>query len=314
MENKLTLFILLIGIGMIVLSQCLYIVDEREQVILLRFGQPVGDIKQPGLHVKIPLYHTTERFERRILPLDPDPEQIVISSEDRKLASIVPEDEETSLADEFAGSGEPIIVDTFARYQITDPLKFLKTLRNLSNATSRLESMLSDSTKTVMGTVSLVDLLSPKRTQIMKEILESMNRKTAESDLGVEIIDVRVIRTDLNDNLLQSTVRRMNSELQERASETRARGEEEAIRISSTAEKEREVIIAEAERDAKIIRGEGDKEAITIYAQAFNKDKDFYAFLRSMEAYKETLSRQDTKIILSPESDFLRYFKDKAQD
>ncbi|MCC6598024.1 MAG: protease modulator HflC, partial [Alphaproteobacteria bacterium] len=206
-------------------------------------------------------------------------------------------------------SGEPIIVDTFARYKITDSLQFLKTLRTVSGANSRLETILNDATRAVLGQTTLKELLSDERTAIMANIKNRVNRKIKQDQLGVEIVDARIIRADLTADLRTSTVRRMISELRERATETRAKGEERALEIRSRAEKERTVIIAEAQRDAQIIKGQGDEEAIRVYARAFNKDAEFYSFIRSMEAYKTTLSDPDTRLILSPDSTFFRYFE-----
>jgi membrane protease subunit HflC len=143
----------------------------------------------------------------------------------------------------------------------------------------------------------------------MQDIRRRVNRKIQQDELGIEIIDVRIVRADLTNELRTSTVRRMQSELQERATETRAKGEELAKEIRAIAEKERTVILANAERDAQILRGEGDKTAIKIYADAFNKDKEFYGFMRSMEAYKNTLADPETRLILSPDNDFFKYFE-----
>lgn len=327
--NKALLSLLgLAAVVLIAVSQTFFIVDQRQQAIVLQFGQPVGTsddessfIKGPGLHVKIPLVQNVLYFDRRVLPVDPDPEQVVISSAqvartDRSKTQSTAQAAETE-ADKIEAetsqaienvSGEPIIVDTFARYKIVDPLQFLKTLRTTDNAAARLKNILNDATRAELGRTTLRELLSSERTQIMGEIRERVNRKIEEDKLGIQIVDVRIVRADLTADLLTSTVRRMNSELTERATETRAKGEERALEIRSTAEKERSVILALAQRDAEITKGQGDKEAIKIYAAAFNKDKEFYSFLRSMEAYRNTLGSPDTQMILSPGNDFFRFF------
>jgi len=187
----------------------------------------------------------------------------------------------------------------------------LKKLSNVSKANQRLETILNDATRAVLGKTSLPELLSEERSYIMNDIRSRVNRKITQDQLGIEIVDVRIVRADLTKELRTSTVRRMISELQERATETRAKGEERAKEIRATAEKERTVLLANASRDSEILRGEGDKEAITIYADAFNKDKEFYGFIRSMEAYKNTLADSDTRLILSPDSDFFKYFEGK---
>lgn len=311
MNKPLLVILAIVAIGLIGASQVFFVVDQREQAILLQLGQPVGEINEPGLHTKIPVIQTVEYFDRRILSIDPPAEQVVISSVD-----IAPAPAEGEEAKEGGSSianvtGEPIILDTFARYKIVDPLQFLKTLRTVSAANSRLESILNDATRAELGKTSLQQLLSPTRTFVMRDVLKRVNANIQKDKLGVEIVDVRIVRADLTSELRTSTVRRMQSELKERATETRAKGEERALEIKSTAEKERTIIIAEAERDAQMLRGQGDEEAIKIYANAFNKDKEFYAFIRSMEAYSNTLADPETQLILSPDSEFFRYFENK---
>lgn len=307
------------ALALIIGSQSLFIVDEREQAIVLQLGQPVGEPRESGLHVKIPFIQTVVYFDSRILSVDPAPEQVVISSAlvGSRNAPPTPEPEEGEEAaigepSIEVVSGEPIIVDTFARYKIVDPLQFLKTLRTIRNANSRLENILNDATRTVLGKTTLGELLSDERNDIMNEIGQRVNRKIEQDELGIEIVDVRIVRADLTAELRTSTVRRMISELKERATETRAKGEERALEIRSTADKERTVILAEANRDAQIIKGQGDEQAIKIYADAFNKDKEFYSFIRSLEAYRNTLADPETRLILNPKSDFFRYFQDSA--
>ncbi len=331
----LVLAVILVGI-----SQSLFIVDQREQAVVLQLGQPIGNLKDlssftkgPGLHFKIPLVQEVRYFDRRILSVDPPPEQVVIASSSLQHYKLTPAEKVEGIEPESAPaeslpaetseagtpveapeiqnvSGEPIIADTFARYKINDPLQFLKTLRTTSNADQRLESILNDATRGVLGSVTLQALLSSEREAIMEEIKRRVNQKIAQDKLGIEIVDVRIVRADLTADLRTSTVRRMISDLKERATETRAKGEQRALEIRSTAEKDRTVLLAEASRDAQMVKGQGDKDAIKIYADAFNKDKEFYGFIRSMEAYKNTLADPETRLILSPDSDFFRYFQD----
>jgi modulator of FtsH protease HflC len=337
MHKPLFIIIAAVAIGVLIAAQTFFIVDQREQAIVLQLGQPVGNhadktsfIKGPGLHVKIPIIQDVRYFDRRVLSVDPPPEQVVISSSlvamqrGKKVEVPVPQETETdqtgpqqnaTLADGPVienVSGEPIIVDTFARYKIVDPLQFLKTLRTINDANARLETIMNDATRSVLGQTILRELLSNERTGIMNEIKTRVNQKIKQDQLGIEIVDVRIVRADLTAELRTSTVRRMISELTERATETRAKGEERALEIRSTAEKERTVTLAEARRDAQMIKGQGDKEAIKIYADSFNKDPEFYGFMRSMEAYKNTLGSPETRLILSPDSSFFRYFQDGA--
>lgn len=289
-------------------NQVFFLVDQRQQAIVLQLGQPVGEPRAPGLHMKIPFVQSVRYFDHRILSVDPDPEQVVISSGSDDYMIGDDQEEDTNLG---MITGEPIVVDTFARYQITDPLRFMKTLRTISGANNRLEGILKNATKAALGKTTLGQLLSEQRETVMAEIQERVNKDVAKDQLGIEIVDVRIVRADLTPALRTSTVSRMVSELRERATETRAKGEERALEIRSTAEKERTVLIAEAERDSQIMRGTGDEEAIRIYAKAFNKDKEFYAFIRSLEAYRKTLATPDTRLILSPDSEFFKYFSDK---
>lgn len=312
--------LLVLALVLIGASQSMFTVDQTQQAIVLQLGQPVGDVKGPGLHFKIPLVQDVRPFDRRIISVDPPPAQMVISSSrnnplssaaDRDFAAAI-EDAANAGKDGSANgaSGEPVMINTFARYRITDPLEFMKTLRTIDAANQRIEGIMNDATRGVLGNSTLRQLLSEERTRIMQDIQARVNRKISEDKLGIEIIDLRIVRADLTTDLRQSTVRRMISELQERATQTRAMGDEKALEIRSTAEKERAILLAEADRQAQVLRGEGDNQAIKIYAEAFNKDKDFYAFTRSMEAYKNTLSDPSTRLILSPESAFFKHFND----
>lgn len=311
----------ILAIVVVIGAMSVFIVDETEQALVLQLGNPIGEPRQPGLHFKIPLIQEVRRFDRRVLSVDPEPEQVVIASstiltpEPKK--EIV-EDVEIEGAEEIVQerpkiqnvSGEPIIVDSFARYKIVDPLQFMKTLSTITIANQRINNILNDATRAVLGKTSLKELLSEERTSVMADIRARVNRKIEQDELGIEIVDVRIVRADLTNELRTSTVRRMISELQERATETRAKGEERAKEIRALANRERTVILANADRDSAILRGDGDEESIKIYAAAFNKDKDFYGFIRSMEAYRNTLADSDTRLILSPNSEFFRYFED----
>lgn len=314
MDNKLTPIIAIVVLLFIGVTQALFIVDQRQQAIVLQLGEPVGEPRGPGFHVKIPIIQSVRYFDSRILSVDPTPDEMVIS------ASTLEQDRGNEaptkrLPDEAGGpiiedvTGEPIIVDTFARYKIVDPLRFMKTLVTIRGANLRLERILNDATRAVLGKTTLKQLLSPERADVMNDIRRRVNRRVSNDNFGIEIVDVRIVRADLTADLRTSTVRRMISELKERATETRAKGEERALAIRSRAEKERTVLIAEARRDAEIIKGQGDETAIKTYTDAFNKDKDFYSFTRSMEAYKNTLADPETRLILTPDSEFFRYFQ-----
>lgn len=318
-QNTLNIIAIVFVLVVVIISQSVFTVDQRQQALVLQLGNPVGEPRKPGLHLKIPLIQEVKIFDGRVLSVDPPSAQVVIASsaiakektEEEKAEDALTENPDNPLdAPSIQNvSGEPIIVDSFARYKIVDPLQFLKTLGTISIANSRLENILNDATRAVLGKTSLKELLSEERTFVMNDIRARVNRKIQQDQLGIEIVDVRIVRADLTKELRTSTVRRMISELQERATETRAKGEEQAKEIRATAEKERTVLLANAERDAQMLRGNGDKQAIKIYADAFNKDSEFYGFMRSMEAYKNTLADPDTRLILSPDSDFFKYFE-----
>lgn len=317
MNFKSLILFAILALALLVGSQSFFIVDETEQAIVLQLGQPRGEPSAPGIHFKTPFIQNVRYFDRRVLSIDPAPEQVVISSSKARSTPVkntAPQDGETPENNEGPRienvSGEPIVVDTFARYKIIDPLQFMKTLGTIKNANSRIENILNGSTRAILGETTLAELLSEERTKVMNNIRSRVNRKIKQDQLGIDIVDVRIVRADLTDELRESTVKQMISALQERATERRSKGTELALKITSTAEKERTVLLAKAHRDAQITRGKGDKEAIKIYADAFNVDKEFYSFMRSMEAYKNTLANPDTRLILSPDSDFFRYFQD----
>ena len=318
--KAVSLFILLAA-TLIIGSQSFFTVDQREQAIVLQLGQPKGEPRGPGLHFKMPFVQDVRYFDSRVLSIDPQAEPVVISSSNVEASPVEQKENEKPEENSDKGldagptignvSGEPIIVDTFARYKITEPLQFMKTLGTVRNANARIESILKGSAQAVLGKTTLGEILSEERTDIMAKIRTRVNKKIQDDQLGIEIVDVRIVRADLTDELRASTVRQMKSELNERVNERISKGKERALEIKSTAEKEKTIILAEAMRDAEITKGEGDKEAIRIYAKAFNVDQDFYSFIRSMEAYKKTMANPETRLILSPDSEFFKHFKDK---
>ncbi len=184
----------------------------------------------------------------------------------------------------------------------------MKTLRTEENAYNRIQGIMNEATRAVLGKRTLKDLLSTTRASIMADIRTRVNTQIERDNLGIEIVDIRIVRADLTPALRQSTVSRMISELKERATETRAKGEERALEIRSTAEKERTVILAEAQKQSQVLRGTGDNEAIKTYAEAMGKDPAFYDFIRSLEAYKSSMANGDTRLILSPNGDFFKHF------
>lgn len=306
--QKLPLLGFILGALVILTALSVFTVDERQKAIVLQFGHPVKVYQDAGLKFKLPWpVQEIKYFDGRILEVDPAPERVNISS-DRNNPIIKDAAEEAAVTLEEV-SGEPIIVDTFARYRIADPLLFLQRLRTERIAHQQIENVMDSATRDVLGNATLREILSPGRSRLMNVIRDRVNAEM--KPRGVEIVDIRIVRADLTDRLQSSTVNRMITERKELATQTRAKGQEKALEIKSTADKDRQILIAEAQRKSQILRGEGDEEATRIYAEAYNKDANFYAFVRSMEAYRNTMADKDTKLILSPDSAFLRYLNEK---
>jgi membrane protease subunit HflC len=284
---KSTPLLLIVFLGaLLLLSQSLFIVEETEQVMVLQFGDPVKKYVEPGLKAKIPFIQHAKAFDKRVLDVDPTPEEVILADQKR------------------------LVVDTFARYRITDMLEFSKSLQTEEQASSRLNNIINSSLRSTMGSTTLNDILSEKRSAIMNTIRQQVNNSV--NRLGIEIVDVRIGRADLPEQTSQSIFARMRTEREREAAEFRAQGQEQAQEIRSKAERERTVLLAEAEKRAQILRGQGDEAAIGIYAAAFQRDPEFYAFYRTMEAYREGLTGESTTLILSPEGDFFRFFRDSG--
>ena len=259
-----------------------FIVNQTHRALVLQFGEPVRAIDEPGLYWRTPFVQTVEQFDRRILDLQTD-EQEVIASDQKRL-----------------------IVDAFARYRITDPLAFYKAFRGEVGARQRLTAIVDSTIRSVLGRATFIDVVRNKRDTLMKQTIKQVNDDVR--NLGVEIVDVRIRRADLPEANSQAIYRRMQTERQREAAELRAQGSEQSQRIKSTADKEVTVLLANANRNSERMRGDGDAERNRIYADAFTKDRDFFAFYRSMQAYEESLKGSHTRIVLSPNSEFFRYF------
>ena len=268
--------------ALLVLANAVYIVDQTEQAIVLQFGEPVREIKEPGLKVKVPFIQNVVFYDKRLLNLDPPGQEIVLNDKKR------------------------LDVDSFTRYQIVDPLKFYQTVRTETIARSRLEEIVNSSVRNVLGRVTFPELLSEKRSEIMAEMSSLVKDDAAQ--IGVNVAEVRIRRADLPVEVLQAINDRMKAERERDAREARAEGRQAAQQIRSTADKESTIIVAEAEKQAQIIRGQGDKEATEIWNKAAGTDPQFYAFYRSLEAYRKSLGKDNNSFILSPESEFFKYF------
>ncbi len=271
----------------IVILSSTYIVYQSEQAIVLQFGEPIRVVREPGLKFKVPFVQNVVFYDARLLNLDPPAQEVVLNDKKR------------------------LDVDSFTRYKIVDPLKFYQTVRTETQARSKLAEIVNSSLRKVLGRITLTELLSEKRTRIMSDISSTV-KKDAEA-IGVSVADVRIRRADLPREVMQAINDRMKTERQRDAKEFRAKGQQQAQNIRATADKEATIIVAEAEKNAQITRGEGDKEAVQLWNKTVGQDVEFYDFYRSLDAYRKSLADKDTSLILSPDSDFLKFFN-KSMD
>ena len=278
------IFVPIILVLLFTIFSALFIVKQTEQALVLQFGDPIRIIKEPGLKIKIPLIQNAIFYDTRVLDFDAEVEEVILSDQKR------------------------LLVDAFIRYQIVDPLKFYQSVSNENGFKARVGGILSGSLRRVLGSDPLEVVLSAKRSELMEKIQGELDNES--SNFGVKMIDVRIKRADLPKANSEAIFARMRAEREKEARQFRAEGSEESQIIKSKAEKERTIIIAEANKRSQTVRGEGDGEAVRIYAKAFNKDKEFFAFYRSMEAYKKAFNdgEDDPVLILSPDSDFFKYF------
>ncbi|CAK0753533.1 Protein HflC [uncultured Gammaproteobacteria bacterium] len=282
--NRNTLLISLITavVAVILLSSALFTVTEAEQALVLQFGQPIRKIQTAGLKVKLPFIQNVIILDRRVLDLDPPDEQVILSDQKR------------------------LDIGTFTRYRIVDPLRFYQSVGSEVVAAQRLAATVNSALRRVVGSVTLLEVLSAERAKVMTDIRNQVNVEAAR--LGVEVVDVRIRRADMPEENSQAIFARMRSERDREAAEARAQGEELSQQIKARADRERTVLIAEAQREAQKARGEGDNHALRIIAEATNRDPQFYAFYRSLEAYRVAFRADDTTMVLSPNGEFFRYF------
>lgn len=273
----------ILGVLALTAYQSVFTVNETQQALIVQFGDPKHIEKNAGLHFKLPFLQTVQYYDKRVLDYAPPVEEVIVSGNQR------------------------LLIDSFLRYRIENPLLFRRTIRVERALVDRLRNIMSSAVRDVVGLVNMEDLLSDKRGEIMHNIAERVN--TDVHDFGITVIDVRIRRVDLPEANSQAIYERMKSEREREARELRAEGEEEATRIRSRAERDRTVLLAEARKKSEILRGEGDGESIQIYIDAFGSDVEFFSFYRSLQAYREAFQDGETTIILSPESDFLRYLK-----
>jgi membrane protease subunit HflC len=273
--------IVILGAALAAVYFALFIVHQNEQAIVLEFGKPVKIINDPGLYWKVPVVQTVDYFDKRILDLDTTSQEVTASDQKR------------------------LIVDAFARYRIVDPLLFYQTVRDERMVRSRLGPIVESSLRRVLGAATFVDLVRDSRESLMKRIARQVNEEGKE--FGLEVVDVRIKRADLPEQNSKNIFDRMRAERQRQAAEARAEGVGASNRIKADADRQVTVIKADATREAERIKGDGEAERNRIFADAFNRDPDFFAFYRSMQAY-ETGIKADTRMLLAPDSEFFKYF------
>ena len=261
-----------------------YTVHQTEQALVLQFGEPKRVVTEPGLKFKIPFVQNVEKISKRLLLYDGPSEEIIASDQKR------------------------LVVDTFTRFKIVDPLKFFQTVNSVEGARGRLGPIVNSSLRQVLGSVPLSSVLTEERAILLKEVTQRVTEQSLA--FGIAIVDVRVKRADLPDANSQAVYNRMKSERDREAQEFRAQGAEVSLRIRSRADRDKTVLIAEAEKTSQILRGEGDGERNRVFAAAFGKDPEFFSFYRAMLAYETALGGDQTTMVLSPDSEFFRYFGD----
>lgn len=305
--NKKTIFFVAIAAFIFAGINAAFIVTQTQQALVVRFGDIKRVIQEPGLAFKVPFVDNVVYFDNRLLEFNAPPQEFI--TKDRK-----------------ADVEERVMIDAFVRYRIVDPVKFYQAVRNEANLESRLGSVVIANMRKIIAQNSLNDLLSEKRNGIMQRIQSAVNRQaTSETaaqydeysadesnkarrrrqGFGIEVVDVRIMRADLPQDISQATYERMRKNFTKEAQKFRAEGEEKALQIRSVANRERTEILAQSKKESETLRGEGDGSAAKIYADAFKKDPSFFEFYRSMQAYRKALKREDTTLILSPKSEFL---------
>jgi modulator of FtsH protease HflC len=272
----------LVVVGIFAMSS-LFIVEQTEEALVLRLGEVRDVIPSPGLKMKLPFIENVIFYDNRLLDFEPPPEEVIVSDQKR------------------------LVVDTYTRYRITNPLLFYQTVNSEAAVRARLSAMVNGSLRRVLGNVTLSALLSHQRSAIMGQIRDEVTAQG--KSFGIDVVDVRIRRADLPEENSQAIFARMQSEREQQARQYRGEGAEAAQTVRANAERERTVILAEAQRDAQRVRGDGDAESIRVYAGAFGQDKEFFAFYRSMQAYRESLTGRSTSFVLTPDSGFFRFFQ-----
>ncbi len=266
----------------VLISQSFFKVDQTQSALVIQLGKPVKAIETPGLNFKKPFVQKVVYFDHRLLIYDATPS--VIITKDKK----------------------NLVVDNYARWRITDPLKYFQTMRNETGAQSRLDDIIFSNVREELGRRNLIEIVAESRAELMEQVTEKTNIKAKE--YGIEVVDVRIKRADLPLENERAVFERMRAERQREAKKYRSEGEERALGIRAQADKDKTIIISEAQRKSQVVRGEADAVATRLYASAYNRDPEFFYFLKTMEAYKETIDEGDS-LIVSPDAEFFRYMK-----
>ncbi|WP_421722881.1 SPFH domain-containing protein [Bauldia sp.] len=275
--------LVIIAIAGFILYLSFFIVEQTQQALVLRFGDPVRVVTSPGLNFKLPLIDNVVYLDKRILDLDSPPLEVIASDQKR------------------------LVVDAFGRYKIVNPLRFFQSVGSVPIADSRLSVLLNSAVRQVLGDATFIQLVRDERSDLMARITERVDREAA--DFGIDVVDVKIRRADLPEANSQAIYQRMQTERQREATELRALGEQQARRIRAEAERTATVIVAEANQESERVRGEGEGRRNNIFAEAFGVDPEFFAFYRSMQAYQEGLGgTSDTRLVISPDSEFFRFF------
>ncbi len=305
--QKYTILAIIAAFVAVLLYQSVFIVDQTQQALVIRFGDIQQVEKEPGMKFKAPFVDNVVYYDKRLLEFSARPQEFI--TKDRE-----------------ADVEERVVIDAFVRYRIVNPVRYYQAVRNQSNLESRLGSIALANMRRIIASNSLNDLLSERRSEIMEEIEQAVNQQATSETVeeferyqadennpkrrkrqgfGIEVVDVRIMRADLPPDISQATYERMRKNFTKEAQKFRAEGEEQALRIRSAADRERVEIVAQARKEAETLRGQGDGKSAKIYAEAFNRDPTFFEFYRAMQAYRKALRGSDTTLILSPESQFL---------
>ena len=283
MDRTWTIVLLALGLLFATWKLVFFTVPQWMQAVVVRLGDPVRTVREPGLYVKLPFVQEVLYFDRRILDYDAQPRELLTVDK------------------------QQLVVDNYARFRIIDPLQYYRTVRNEAGAQSRLDDILYSNVRETLGRHTLREIVSEKRTELLEQVTKRSDENAR--GYGIEVIDVRVKRVDLPEKNEQNVFSRMRTERERLAKKFRAEGEEEARKITSGADKDVRILMADARKQADIERGTGDAQAVKIFADAYGRDPSFYEFVRTLEAYRKTLG-EGTTLILSPSSQFFRLLKE----